>query len=178
MSLAASLTALQPEDAIVVDEGATSTNVYFALATSAPPHSYLGLTGGAIGQGLPCATGAATACPDRQVVALQADGSALYTVQSLWTQAREGLDVTTLLCSNRAYRILQVELQRAGASTLGPAAQALTDLNHPPLDWVAIARGFGVPGNRVETADALNSALKRSFAEPGPHLIELALGPR
>jgi acetolactate synthase-1/2/3 large subunit len=175
-SLGAVLAARQPEGAIVVDEGATSGLPYFNAASAAPAHTYLALTGGAIGQGLPCATGAAVACPDRQVVALQADGSALYTAQSLWTQAREGLDVVTLLCANRSYRILQIELARAGIAELGPAARSLTDLSQPTLDWVALSSGFGVPASRVETAEALNSALEAAFAESGPRLIEVALG--
>jgi acetolactate synthase-1/2/3 large subunit len=174
-TLGAALAALQPEGAIVVDESATSGRHYFEAAAQAPRHSYLGLTGGAIGQGLPCATGAAVACPDRQVIALQADGSALYTAQSLWTQAREGLKVVTLLCANRLYRILQIELARGGMPELGPAARALTELSPPALDWVAIASGFGVPARRVETADMLVTALEAAFAEPGPHLIEVLL---
>jgi acetolactate synthase-1/2/3 large subunit len=175
-TLGAALAALQPEGAIVVDEGATSGLPYFNAASAAPAHTYLALTGGAIGQGLPCATGAAVACPDRQVVALQADGSALYTAQSLWTQAREGLDVVTLLCANHSYRILQIELARAGISEFGPAARSLTDLSQPTIDWVALASGFGVPASRVDTAEALSSALEAAFAEAGPRLIEIALG--
>jgi acetolactate synthase-1/2/3 large subunit len=174
-TLGAALAATQPENAIVIDEGATSGLHYFEAAAQAPPHSYLSLTGGAIGQGLPCATGAAVACPDRQVISLQADGSALYTVQSLWTQAREGLNVVTVLCANQIYRILQIELTRGGMPELGPAARKLTELSQPTLDWVAIAGGFGVPAERVETADALAIALKAAFAKPGPHLIEALL---
>jgi acetolactate synthase-1/2/3 large subunit len=174
-TLGAILAALQPEGAIVVDEGATSGLPYFSAASAAPAHTYLALTGGAIGQGLPCATGAAVACPDRRVVALQADGSALYTAQALWTQAREGLDVVTLLCANHSYRILQIELARAGISELGSAARSLTDLSQPTIDWVALASGFGVPASRVDTAEALRSTLEAAFAEPGPRLIEVAL---
>jgi acetolactate synthase-1/2/3 large subunit len=174
-SLGQALAAAQPEGAIVMDEGATSGMPYFLAAAGAPRHSYLGLTGGAIGQGLPCATGAAIACPDRQVIALQADGSGAYTVQALWTQARENLDVVTLLCSNRAYRILQVELGRAGIAEPGPAAKSLTDLSRPNLDWVSLAQGFGVPASRVGTADELNRELEIGFTESGPRLIELDL---
>ena len=174
-SLGAALAALQPEGAIVVDEAATSGFAYGALSAGCPPHSYLGLTGGAIGQGLPCATGAAVACSDRPVIAFQADGSGMYTLQSLWTQARESLDVTTVVCSNREYRILRVELARADIQEPGPQARALTSLANPPLDWVALARGHGVPGERAESADALVTALERAFAEPGPHLIEAVL---
>lgn len=174
-SLGAVLSALQPEGAIVVDEGATSGLPYFLAAAAAPRHSYLSLTGGAIGQGLPCATGAALACPDRRVVALQADGSASYTFQALWTQARESLDVTTVLCANHRYRILQVELMRAGIAEPGPAAMALTELSRPKLDWVELAGGMGVPAVRVERADALGRELARSLETPGPSLIEACL---
>ena len=155
-----------------MDEAATSGLPYWAASAGCPPHDYLGLTGGAIGQGLPCATGAAVACPDRPVIAFQADGSGMYTVQSLWTQAREGLDVTTLICSNREYRILRVELARADIASPGPQAQSVTSLADPELDWVALARGMGVPGAAVETGEALARELRRAFAEPGPHLIE------
>jgi acetolactate synthase-1/2/3 large subunit len=174
-ALGRALAALQPEGAIVVEEGATSGVAYALHAAAAPPHTALGLTGGAIGQGLPCATGAAVACPERRVIALQADGSGMYTVQALWTQARESLDVTTVVCANRAYRILRVELARAGVAEPGPQALALTDLGRPVLDWVALARGLGVPGVRVESADELVAALRRSLAEPGPTLIEAVL---
>jgi acetolactate synthase-1/2/3 large subunit len=133
------------------------------------------LTGGAIGQGLPVATGAAIACPDRKVIAFQADGSGAYTLQALWTQARENLDVVTLLCSNRAYRILQVELARAGIAEPGPQAQRMTQLDAPALDWVSLARGFGVPATRVDSAEALVEALPRALAEPGPQLIEMII---
>jgi acetolactate synthase-1/2/3 large subunit len=135
----------------------------------------LALTGGSIGQGLPCAVGAALACPERRVVAFQADGSGLYTLQALWTLAREGLDVTVVVCANRAYRILRLELGRAGIAEPGPAALALTDLGDPTLDWTALSRGFGVPASRAETPAALSDALARSFATPGPSLIEAIL---
>lgn len=174
-SLGAALAALQPENAIVMDEGATSGLPHYVSATGAAPHTYLALTGGAIGQGLPCATGAAVACPDRKVIALQADGSGMYTLQALWTQARESLDVVTVLCSNRSYRILQIELARAGVAEPGRNARAMTDLSSPALDWVSLARGLGVPGVRVEDADALVAALERALSEPGPALIEALL---
>jgi acetolactate synthase-1/2/3 large subunit len=174
-SLGLALCAAQPEGAIVVDEAATSGLPWFVGSMGAPRHDVLALTGGAIGQGLPCATGAALACPDRRVIAFQADGSAAYTVQALWTQARESLDVTTVLCSNRSYRILQVELARAGIAEPGPAARSLTDLDRPSLDWCALARGFGVPASRPANADELTTALENSFAEPGPHLVQVDL---
>jgi acetolactate synthase-1/2/3 large subunit len=174
-SLGAALAALQPEGCIVMDEGATSGLPHFLAAAGAPPHTYLALTGGAIGQGLPCATGAAVACPDRKVIALQADGSGLYTAQALWTMAREGLDVVTVICANRSYRILQVELARAGNAEPGRNARSLTDLSAPPVDWVALARGFGVPAERAEDADGLVRQLERALAEPGPALVEAIL---
>jgi len=173
-TLGAALAATQPEHAVVVNEAATSGNPWLGMSAAAPSHDMLGLTGGAIGQGLPCAVGAAVACPDRPVVALQADGSGLYTLQALWTMARESLDVTVVVCANRAYRILQVELQRSGAS-LGPASERLMELDQPAIDWVSVGRGFGVPSVSVDTAEALVTELDRAFAEPGPTLIEALL---
>ncbi|MDJ0787628.1 MAG: acetolactate synthase large subunit [Myxococcota bacterium] len=174
-TLGQTLAALQPEGAIVVDEAATSGAVYASLAGSAPPHTTLGLTGGAIGQGMPCATGAAVACPDRKVISFQADGSGMYTLQSLWTQAREGLDVLTILCANRSYRILRFELGRAGIVEPGPVANALTDLGNPVIDWVSLARGLGVSAERAETTDELAAAIRRGLAEPGPSFVEAVL---
>ena len=171
-SVGRALAALQPEGAIVVDEAATTGAPYWFMSGDCPPSTYLGLTGGAIGQGLPCATGAAIACPERPVVSFQADGSGLYTAQALWSQAREGLNVTTVICANREYRILRVELARADIASPGPQANALTSLRDPVIDWVSLSRGLGVPAVCVETADALATELARSFAEPGPRLIE------
>ncbi len=174
-SLGAAVAALQPEGAIVVDESATSGGPYGAMASGARPHTCLALTGGAIGQGLPTATGAAIACPDRRVIALQADGSGMYTVQALWTQARENLNVTTIVCANRAYRILQIEAARAGNTEPGRQARSLTELHPPEIRWTELARGLGVPGVRVETADDLVKHLERALSEPGPSLIEAML---
>jgi acetolactate synthase-1/2/3 large subunit len=174
-TIGAAIAALMPEHAIVMDEAATTGLPFFGASLTAPAHTYLALTGGAIGQGLPCATGAAVACPDRRVISFQADGSGMYTVQSLWTQAREGLNVTTLLCNNRRYRILQVELARAGVTEPGPKARSLTSLGDPNLDWVALAKGMGVPGVRVETAEALSLELERALKEPGPNMIEMVM---
>lgn len=172
--VAAVVAALQPEAAIVVDESLTAGTPYFAAAADSPPHSYLALTGGAIGQGLPAATGAALACPDRTVIALQADGSGMYTLQALWTQAREALDVTSVVFANRGYRILALELARAGIAEPGPRARALTEFEPAP-DWVRLARGFGVPAVRADDAEGLWKELERALAEPGPHLIEVPL---
>jgi acetolactate synthase-1/2/3 large subunit len=135
----------------------------------------MALTGGAIGQGLPCATGAAVACPDRKVIAFQADGSGMYTLQALWTQAREKLDVTTLICNNRRYRILQVELARAGVTEPGRKARALTSLADPEINWSAMATGMGVPAVRVETAETLVEQLRRALKDRGPNLIEMMI---
>jgi acetolactate synthase-1/2/3 large subunit len=169
------LAALQPEDAVIVDESVTSGGAYYLLSANVPPHSYLTLTGGAIGQGMPCAVGAAVACPERPVINLQADGSALYTVQSLWMQARESLNVTTLICANRRYEILALELARAGNPSPGRNAQSLCDLKNPSIDWVRISRGMGVPAVRVDTVENLTREMRRALEEAGPHLIEMII---
>jgi acetolactate synthase-1/2/3 large subunit len=169
------LAALQPEGAIICDEGLTAAMTYFPLGATLAPHSYFMITGGAIGQGMPSATGAAVACPDRPVINLQADGSAMYTVQSLWTQARESMNVTTLICSNRSYNIINVELQRAGFTNPGPRVLSFTDLGNPPIDWPSLSKGMGVPGVAVDTAEGLARELKKAIREPGPHLIEMVL---
>ena len=167
-----SVAGLLPEGAVLMDEAATSGGSSFVNTRFARPHTYLAITGGSIGFGFPAATGAAIACPDRKVVALQADGSGMYTVQALWTQARESLDVTTVLFSNRRYNILQIELHRAGIESPGPKAMGLTELTNPELNWCDIARGMGVPATRPETAEAFHADLARALEEPGPHLIE------
>ena len=135
-------------------------------------HDWLTLTGGAIGWGLPAAVGAAIASPDRPVLAVEGEGSSLYTIQSLWTMAREGLDVTVVIFNNRSYAILNMELQRVRAGTAGEKAKAQLDLSRPDLDFVQIAGGFGVPAVRATTAEEMSGALERALAEPGPHLIE------
>ena len=169
------LAALQPEGAIIVDESVTTGGAYYGLSAASPPHTVLALTGGAIGQGMPCAVGAAIACPERPVINFQADGSAMYTLQALWTQAREGLGVTTLICSNRGYNILKVEMARAGYTPPSEVVSALTDLDNPPLDWVKLSRGMGVPAVSVESAEDLAKELAQALKEPGPHLIEMVL---
>jgi acetolactate synthase-1/2/3 large subunit len=174
-SLAAAVGAVLPEGAIVVDEGNTSGLFVPGATAGAPRHDWLTLTGGAIGIGLPMATGAAVAAPDRAVLCLQADGSAMYTIQALWTQAREGLNVTTVVLSNRSYAILNIELHRVGADAGGPQARRLLDLTEPDLDFCALAQGMGVPAHRAESAEDLATALERGLAEPGPALIEVLL---
>jgi acetolactate synthase I/II/III large subunit len=167
--------ALLPEHAIVSDEANTS-GLWAAPATAgAPHHDWLTLTGGAIGQGLPVATGAAVACPDRKVVSLEAEGSAMYTLQALWTQAREGLDVTTVVFNNRSYAILNLELSRVGAEPPGPRALDMLDLSRPELDFVSLAEGMGVEATRARTADEFTAQFERAVATPGPNLVEAVL---
>lgn len=167
--------ALQPEGAVVVNEAATSGLGWAIASPGAGPHESFSLTGGAIGQGLPSAVGAAVAAPDRKVIALQADGSGMYTLQSLWTMARESLDVTVVVCANRAYRILQMELHRTGHDDAGPQARSLTELTGPEPDWVSLAAGFGVDGMRASTLDELRLGLEKGLATEGPYLVEVLL---
>jgi acetolactate synthase-1/2/3 large subunit len=174
-TLSAAVAALLPENAVVMDESNTSMGPFLAMSQSAARHTLLTQPGGAIGLGPPCATGAAVARPDRVVINLQADGSAMYTLQALWTQARERLDVKTIICNNRSYRILGIELMRAGAKEVGKQAQSLMGLTQPAIDWVSLAQGMGVHGARVETAEDLTRELERALAEAGPQLIEAIL---
>jgi acetolactate synthase-1/2/3 large subunit len=169
---AAVIGALLPEGAIVSDEANTGGLFLPGATAGAPPHDWLTLTGGAIGQGLPLAIGAAVACPERPVIALEADGSAMYTISALWTHAREGLDITTVIFNNRSYAILAMELDRVGASTTGEAARSLLSLSRPSLDFTALASGMGVPASRASTAGEFATQLRKALAEPGPHLIE------
>ncbi|MGC7099422.1 acetolactate synthase large subunit [Amycolatopsis lurida] len=169
--------ALLPDNAIIADEANTSGVLLPAATAGAPRHDVLTLTGGAIGQGIPVATGAAIAAPDRPVLNLQSDGSALYTISALWTQAREKSNVTTVLLNNRAYAILRMELQRVGADGSGPKAAELLDLSGPDMDFAKIAEGLGVPARRATTAEELADALRWALAEPGPHLIDTIVPP-
>lgn len=172
VTIAQALGALMPEHAVVVNEAATSGFAIPGLTANSAPHDWLDLTGGAIGMGLPAAVGAAVACPDRRVLTLQGDGAGMYTVQALWTMARENLDVTVVLFANRKYAILQVEFMRVGAHNPGPKAMGMLDLSHPDLNWVDMAKGMGVPGRRVTDTAGFNSALAESLATPGPFVIE------
>lgn len=174
MTLAQAIGATLPEQAIVVDESTTGGVFLLSQTVSAPAHDWLSLTGGAIGFGMPAAIGAAMACPGRRVLNVESDGSAMYTLQALWTQAREGLDITTVLLSNRSYAILNMELTRTGAAP-SKEAERLFDLGQPDLDFVALATGMGVPAERVDDAGALVHALERAYAESGPRLIEARL---
>ncbi|MBV7255313.1 acetolactate synthase large subunit [Pacificimonas sp. WHA3] len=174
-NLAAVVARLIPENAIISDEAATGSLALFPATMTARAHDWLTLTGGAIGQGLPLAVGAAIACPDRKVICLQADGSAMYTPQALWTMAREELNITTLILNNSSYAILNVELSRIGAGSAGPQARALLDLSNPSIDWVSLAQGMGVPGQRATTVKELEAALKEAIDAPGPRLVEAIL---
>jgi len=182
ISLANTIAASLPEGAIIADEANTSGFALPMALAAAPRHTLLTLTGGAIGQGMPVATGAAIAAPGRPVLSLEADGSALYTLQALWTQAREKLDVTTVLINNAAYAILRMELARtlagpAGAGPTGERAARMLDLSHPTPDFTQLSTGLGVPARRVTTAEELDRALREAYGEPGPHLIEAIVPP-
>ena len=173
-SIGSAIGHLLPENAIICDESVTSGRGLHPFTRGCAPHDWLSGTGGAIGRGLPEATGAAVACPDRPVLCLSGDGSAMYTVQALWTQARENLDVTTVIFSNRSYAILHGELRNVGA-TPGPKAHDMFDLDRPNLDWTALAKGMGVEAVRVDTAEQFNKALEAAFATQGPMLIEAVI---
>jgi acetolactate synthase-1/2/3 large subunit len=166
------LGALMPKDAIISDESITSGRSADQWTFGAPPFDCLYNTGGSIGQGMPVATGAAVACPDRKVFAMEADGSGMYTLQSLWTQARERLDVVTIIFSNQSYRILHGELERVGVDYDCPKARSLFELTNPNLSWVDLAKGMGVHATRAKFAEHLVEQLEAAIYTPGPHLIE------
>ena len=174
-AIARAVAALMPENAVVVDEMISSGVDFFSHTHTAAPHDFLQLTGGAIGAGLPIATGAAIACPDRKVIALQADGSGMYTVQALWTHARENLDIVTIIYANRAYAILHDELKNVGAGLAGANARAMLDLDRPVLDWVSLAKGMGVEAARAEDAEGLCRLLQAAIGRRGPFLIEAVI---
>lgn len=174
-NLGAILADLLPENAIVSDEGATQGGASMLACAAAKKHDWLQLTGGSIGQGLPLAVGCAVACPDRKVIALHGDGGAMYTVQALWTMAREQLDVTTIILNNGSYAILNIELMRVGVQNPGPKALSMLDLRNPAIDWSRISEGMGVPAVRVDTAEGFREALADALAHKGPRLIEALL---
>ena len=177
VGVAAALAEFCPKDAIIVDEAATAGLATFPMTMGMAPHDWLMLTGGSIGFGLPAGVGAAIACPKRKVICLQADGSAMYTVQALWTMAREKLDVTTIILNNASYAILNIELARVGAQNPGPKALSLLDLSNPMLDWVELSHGMGVPAVRAKTAEDFRAALKEALEIKGPRLVEADLRP-
>jgi acetolactate synthase-1/2/3 large subunit len=171
-SAAAAVALTLPENAIVIDEAITSGRSMDRITKGMVAHDWLQVTGGAIGGGFPLATGAAVACPDRPVLGLQADGSGAYSLQALWTQAREAQHVVTLIFANREYRILKGEMANVGVTSVGRNALGMLDLRRPEISWVDLAKGFGVAGVRVDTVEDLMAALKRGFAEKRPYLIE------
>jgi acetolactate synthase-1/2/3 large subunit len=173
--IAAFLAHAIPEDAVVVDESLTTGWAFDSATRGARPHEWLNPTGGSIGWALPVATGAAIACPERKVIALESDGSGMYMPQTLWTQAREGTDVVTLVFANRKYQILRNEMANVGVEHVGERAGQLLDLDRPTLDWVSVARGFGVPAERAETVEELSAAFARALAAQGPALVEVVL---
>jgi acetolactate synthase I/II/III large subunit len=164
-----------PENAIVVDESITTGRGFFPPTAAAAPHDWLQNMGGSIGFSTPVATGAAVACPDRKVICMVGDGSAMYTIQSLWTQARENLDVVTIVFANRIYQILRGEFDGVGAGEPGRRALDMLKIDRPTIDFVSLARGMGVAGRAVTTADEFNTALAEAIAEPGPRLIEVQM---
>ncbi len=174
VAFATTFAALIPEHCVVVEDGVTSGRALFPPTFAAAPHDWLQITGGAIGLGFPCATGAAVAAPDRKVICLQADGGGMYALQALWTQAREKLDVVNVVFANRMYKILQGELIAVGAQP-GKASRDLFDLTRPTLDWVKLANGMGVEAARVETLEAFADVFRAACARRGPFLVELVI---
>jgi len=173
--IAACVGALLPEQAIVVDESMTSGRGLMAATKGSPPHDWLGNTGGSIGIALPLAVGAAVACPHRKVLCLTADGSAMYTLQALWTMAREGLNVTTVVFANRDYAVLKREFSYLGIGTPGTRTLDMFEIGRPTLDWVHLAKGMGVPATRVSSLDEFGKALQAGLRGEGPTLIEVPL---
>jgi acetolactate synthase-1/2/3 large subunit len=174
-AVGASIARHMPEGAIVCDDSVTSGAGVAAAAATARPHEVLALTGGAIGAGLPLAIGAAVAAPDSKVLSLNGDGAAMYTIQALWTMARENLDITVVVFANYTYRILNIEMQRTGAGEAGPSARKLLELGDPKIDFVALAKGLGLPAVRCETAEAFETAFAGAMAQRGPMFIEAAI---
>jgi acetolactate synthase-1/2/3 large subunit len=167
--------ALLPENAIVVDESMTSGRNMLTATRGAPPHDFLANTGGSIGIAMPLAVGAAVACPDRRVLCLSADGSGMYTTQALWTMARAGLNVTTVIFANREYGVLKREFGSFGLGAPGPRARDLFEIGRPDLDWVSLAKGMGVPGTRAPSMEEFGKALHEGFESEGPRVIEVGL---
>ena len=174
-AIASILGAMLPENAIVIDESITTGREFFPETAGAPPHDWINNRGGSIGYATPVAVGAAIACPDRKVIALVGDGSAMYTLQSLWTMAREGLDVTTLIFANGTYNILRGELTNVGVRNPGPRAVDMLSLGRPDIDWVSLARGMGVEASRAQTCEQLIKGLNAGLKSQGPYLVEVRL---
>jgi acetolactate synthase-1/2/3 large subunit len=175
LSIAHALSAALPENCILVDESLTTGRESMGHTMGALPHDLINNMGGSIGYSTPVATGAALACPDRRVFCMVGDGSAMYTIQSLWTQARENLDVTTIIFANNSYAILKAEYANMGAGSPGARALTMIDIDKPAIDWRAMAKSMGVPSVSVDTAEAFHKAMVDSTREPGPKLIEVRL---
>jgi acetolactate synthase-1/2/3 large subunit len=173
--IGAALAAMMPQDAIVSEEAVSSAAVLLKHLRSAAPFEWMPVTGGSIGQGLPVAVGAAIARPNRKVIALEADGSGMYTAQALWTMARENLDVLIVIVANRRYAILDIEMRRAGVSEMGRRADAMIDISRPELEWTSIARGMGVEAARTATVEDFQKYLCGFLSECGPKLIEAVI---
>ena len=173
--LAAVVGALLPENVVVIDESMTSGRGMMAATQGAPPHDWLANTGGSIGIAMPLAVGAAVACPTRRVLCLTADGSGMYTAQALWTMAREGLNITTVVFANRDYAVLKREFSYLGVGEPGTRALEMFEIGRPDLDWTLLAKAMGVPGTRVNSLDAFRKALRAGFQGEGPTLIEVPL---
>lgn len=174
-AIAAIAAARMPENAIICDESLTSAVEFYALSKASAPHDYLQITGGAIGIGTPLSAGAAVACPDRKVIGLQADGSAMYTIQGLWTQARENLDVVTILFNNGAYKILHGEMRNVGVEDFGRNAKRMLNLDEPGLDWLALSKGLGVEAGRATTIEEFSRLFEGAMSRRGPYLIEAVI---
>lgn len=175
MKIGAIVAELMPDNAIVSDEAATAGFALFPMTAGAPKHDWLMVTGGAIGQGMPVAVGAAVACPDRKVLALQADGGGMYTNQALWTMARENLDITTVVFNNGSYAILNIELARVGVANPGPKALSMLSLRDPDIQWAQLAESMGVPARRATTAADFREALEWALSHKGPRLVEAVI---
>ena len=170
------ISALMPENAIIVDESISAGRSFFPVSMGTPAHDYLQLTGGSIGSGLPMATGAAIACPGRTVINMEGDGSSMYTIQALWTQAREKLNVVTVIFANRGYQILKGELVSVGAASWGERAERMLSIVEPDISWVKLAEGMGVEARAATTCEELAQLIRHAVSRPGPFLIEAQIG--
>jgi acetolactate synthase-1/2/3 large subunit len=175
LGVAQVIAALTPENVIYADESATASFALLATLARARPHTHLPLTGGSIGQGLPLAVGAAIAAPDRKVICPHGDGGAAYTMQALWTMAREKLDVTVVIYANRSYAILNIELARVGATGSGPVALSMLDLGNPEMNWTRIAEGLGIEASRATTCEEFAAQYASALQQRGPRLIEAVI---
>ena len=175
MSAAQIIAELTPENAIYADESATPGLPLLVALSRARPHTHLPLTGGSIGLGLPLAVGAALAAPGRKVICPHGDGGAAYTLQALWTMAREKLGIVTVIYANRSYAILNIELQRVGAAGAGAKALSMLDLHNPEMNWCKIGEGLGVESSRATTCETFAEQYASAMSSAGPRLIEVMI---